>query len=207
MFSVHVVDNPDPESELALLRSYAPSVPEEQLKRLIAAFGSLRDLVEEGVFSYPYSTRELVAIAKHLEKFPGDGLLHSLGNVLSFGEEPIFGCRDLCLTAVSDVYDPQVVTNLEDVFLQHGIPLTLSPTASTLDEAASGGIQSNSKPVVHLATGVPLPPPQSRRATGTSANTVSNHRGPRRQLHTSSCAGQNMAGMCPDTQCFGNETA
>lgn len=68
------IDNPDEESELELLRAYAPTVPTEILRRLCRAFAELRELVEQGVITYPYSTREAVAVAKHLEKFPGDGI-------------------------------------------------------------------------------------------------------------------------------------
>jgi hypothetical protein len=68
------IDNPDEESELALLQAYAPTVPVEIFKRLCKAFAELRELVENGTITYPYSTREAVAVAKHLEKFPNDGV-------------------------------------------------------------------------------------------------------------------------------------
>lgn len=68
------IDNPDEESELALLQAYAPSVSVDVLRRLCKAFAELRELVENGTLTYPYSTREAVAVAKHLEKFPNDGI-------------------------------------------------------------------------------------------------------------------------------------
>lgn len=74
---VHVfsaIDNPDEESELSLLTAYAPSVPVDILRRLCRAFAELRELVENGTIPYPYSTREAVAVAKHLEQFPNDGI-------------------------------------------------------------------------------------------------------------------------------------
>ncbi|KAF1790933.1 Nucleophile aminohydrolase [Phytophthora cactorum] len=68
------IDNPDEESELSLLTAYAPSVSIDILRRLCRAFAELRELVENGTITYPYSTREAVAVAKHLEQFPNDGV-------------------------------------------------------------------------------------------------------------------------------------
>lgn len=68
------IENPDEESELALLKAYAPNVPVDILRRLCKAFAELRELVDQGVITYPYSTREAVAVAKHLEQFPNDGV-------------------------------------------------------------------------------------------------------------------------------------
>lgn len=61
------MDNPDSESEIFLLRKYAPDISEDLLLKLTAAFGDLRKLVDEGLISYPYSTRELVNIVKHMQ--------------------------------------------------------------------------------------------------------------------------------------------
>ena len=66
------IENPDEESELALLTAYAPNVPADILRQLCKAFAELRDLVENGTITYPYSTREAVAVAKHLQRFPTD---------------------------------------------------------------------------------------------------------------------------------------
>jgi hypothetical protein len=65
--SLQVIDNPDAGSEKALLRQYAPSMSDGLLTSLTAAFADLRRLNDEGVLSYPYSTRELVAVAKHAQ--------------------------------------------------------------------------------------------------------------------------------------------
>jgi len=62
-----VIDNPDIKSEQALLRSYAPSMSQHLLDALTSSFAELRSLNEGGLLAYPYSTRELVAIATHLE--------------------------------------------------------------------------------------------------------------------------------------------
>ncbi len=80
----HAIDNPDVASEMALLRAYAPSVPTETLSRLTRAFSHLRQLVDEGHLSYPYSSREAIAIARHLERFPGEPFEEALRNVFAF---------------------------------------------------------------------------------------------------------------------------
>ncbi|KAF4047109.1 ATPase family associated domain-containing protein 5 [Phytophthora infestans] len=113
IFASHAIDNPDEESELSLLTAYAPSVSVDILRRLCGAFAELRELVENGTITYPYSTREAVAVAKHLEQFPNDGVASVLENVLAF-----------------DAYDQNMRTQLSEIFLRHGIPL--SPTGEAL---------------------------------------------------------------------------
>ncbi|KAJ8571693.1 hypothetical protein ON010_g5139 [Phytophthora cinnamomi] len=109
IFASHAIDNPDEESELSLLTAYAPSVPVDILRRLCRAFAELRELVENGTITYPYSTREAVAVAKHLQRFPNDGVASALENVLAF-----------------DAYDRNMRTQLSEIFLSHGIPLSAS---------------------------------------------------------------------------------
>uniref|UniRef100_K3W7I1 VWFA domain-containing protein n=1 Tax=Globisporangium ultimum (strain ATCC 200006 / CBS 805.95 / DAOM BR144) TaxID=431595 RepID=K3W7I1_GLOUD len=109
VFASHAIENPDEESELALLKAYAPNVPVDILRRLCKAFAELRELVDKGVITYPYSTREAVAVAKHLEQFPNDGATSVLENVLAF-----------------DAYDTNLRKQLSEVFLSHGIPLSLN---------------------------------------------------------------------------------
>ncbi|KAF1335695.1 Von willebrand factor a domain-containing protein 8, partial [Globisporangium splendens] len=109
VFASHAIENPDEESELALLKAYAPNVPVDILRRLCKAFAELRELVDKGVITYPYSTREAVAVAKHLEQFPNDGVTSVLENVLAF-----------------DAYDTNLRKQLSEVFLSHGIPLSLN---------------------------------------------------------------------------------
>mmetsp|Transcript_1455 Transcript_1455/g.5161 ORF Transcript_1455/g.5161 Transcript_1455/m.5161 type:complete len:997 (-) Transcript_1455:61-3051(-) len=101
-----MIENPDEKSELALLKFYGPNVPEDTLKSLTQLFADLRDLVEQGLLSYPYSTRELVNIVRHLEAFPEDGLVSTVENVFSF-----------------DGYDAQLLEHLTSVFHRHGIPV------------------------------------------------------------------------------------
>lgn len=50
-----------------MLKQYGPNVSEDTLKRLVAAFAELRQMSDDGTIVYPYSTREVVNIVKHLE--------------------------------------------------------------------------------------------------------------------------------------------
>jgi len=84
VFSTFAVDNPDTLSEMDMLRKYGPDVSEELLRKLIAAFNELRNLVEEGQILYPYSTRELVNIVRHLQSYPKDNVGTILQNVFDF---------------------------------------------------------------------------------------------------------------------------
>lgn len=105
-FSCHVVDNPDFESEFALAQSYAPGVPTELLARLVRAFNELRKLNAEGILSYPYSTRELVHVARHLQKYPSADAADVLRGVVDF-----------------DSYDANLQAKLAEAFASAGLPL------------------------------------------------------------------------------------
>ncbi|KAI1297032.1 von Willebrand factor A domain-containing protein 8 [Mortierella claussenii] len=108
VFSCHAVDNPDAESEMFLLRKYGPDVPEELLLKLTAAFEDLRVLVDEGLLSYPYSTRELVNVVRHMQLYPEEGISRILQNVFDF-----------------DQYDADSKEMLIETFQKHGIPVGL----------------------------------------------------------------------------------
>ena len=104
VFSTFAVDNPDTLSEMDMLRKYGPDVSEELLRKLIAAFNELRDLVEEGQILYPYSTRELVNIVRHLQSYPKDNVGTILQNVFDF-----------------DLFSPEERAVLEEAFRRQGI--------------------------------------------------------------------------------------
>ncbi len=55
--SSHIVDNPDTQSEVELLKQYGPDVPIELLISLSNLFQDLRSLVDDGLLNYPYSLR------------------------------------------------------------------------------------------------------------------------------------------------------
>ena len=50
-----------------MLQQYGPEVPEAALKRLVLAFSELRQMADEGLIAYPYSTREVVSVVRHLQ--------------------------------------------------------------------------------------------------------------------------------------------
>jgi hypothetical protein len=121
VFSCHVVDNPDAASEIELVRRYAPSVPEHSIAKMTAAFADLRRLVDEGVLSYPYSSRELVNIVCHLERFPRDSVGAALANVFAF-----------------DVGEEQTMEAVEEVLSRHGLTVAADPLGlGALDGAVS----------------------------------------------------------------------
>ncbi|XP_017926659.1 von Willebrand factor A domain-containing protein 8 [Manacus vitellinus] len=111
IFSCHAVDNPKPQSEMAMLRQYGPDVPEPILQKLVAAFGELRSLADQGIINYPYSTREVVNIVKHLQKFPAEGLANVVRNVFDF-----------------DSYNKEMCEILYNTLHKYGIPIGAKPT-------------------------------------------------------------------------------
>lgn len=102
-FTVVVVESPAFASETEMLARYAPSVDRAVLETLVRCFTELRKL-EDVVGGYPFSTRELVNVARHLERFPSDGLPRALDNVLSF-----------------DFFTREVRKRIEFVFAAHGV--------------------------------------------------------------------------------------
>ncbi|GMT03950.1 hypothetical protein PENTCL1PPCAC_26124, partial [Pristionchus entomophagus] len=104
--AVHVIDNPSRDSEMEMLRQYAPNVDRDTLLKLIGAFDDLRRMADEGSLQYPYSTREIVAVAKHLNEFPDDAITEVVKNVFDF-----------------DRYSTDRLDTVEEVFQKHGIPL------------------------------------------------------------------------------------
>ena len=106
----HEVGNPDEESERSLLRFYGPNVSEHFITLLSKLFRDLRSLVDQGLLAYPYSTRELVNVVRHLNQYPNDSLVSVLQNIFSF-----------------DRYDPHLVQHLLGVFHRQGIPMGTFP--------------------------------------------------------------------------------
>ncbi|KAL8625507.1 hypothetical protein ACOMHN_014596 [Nucella lapillus] len=115
MFSCHAIDNPDIESELAMLRQYGPRVPDNTLRKLVLAFGDLRSMADQGLINYPYSTREVVNMVRHLDQFPNEGLTTVVKNVFDF-----------------DQYNKELKDTLIETMQKHGIPLGASEAAVKL---------------------------------------------------------------------------
>uniref|UniRef100_A0A6Q2YP42 von Willebrand factor A domain-containing protein 8 n=1 Tax=Esox lucius TaxID=8010 RepID=A0A6Q2YP42_ESOLU len=112
IFSCHAVDNPKPQAEFAMLKQYGPAVPDATLHRLVAAFGELRAMADQGTITYPYSTREVVNIVKHLQMFPDEGLANVVRNVFDF-----------------DSYNKDTREVLIQALHKHGIPIGAKPSS------------------------------------------------------------------------------
>ena len=92
---------------MRLLEQYAQgSVPKRTISRLTKAFSDLRALADDGKLLYPYSTRELTNIVRHLSAFERDSVGHVLKNVFDF-----------------DAYDQDQMEVLQEVFFKQGIPV------------------------------------------------------------------------------------
>ncbi len=104
LFSCHAIDNPTMESEMRMLKQYGPDVPEETLTRLVKAFSELRKMADEDQIQYPYSTREVVNIVKHLQMFPTEGLGQVVRNVFDF-----------------DNYDKETRESVDEILHKHGM--------------------------------------------------------------------------------------
>ncbi|KAM6986427.1 von Willebrand factor A domain-containing protein 8 [Aplochiton taeniatus] len=115
IFSCHAVDNPHPQAELAMLKCYGPDVANGTLQKLVAAFGELRSMADQGTITYPYSTREVVNIVKHLQKFPEEGLANVVRNVFDF-----------------DSYNQDMREVVIEALHKHGIPIGAKPTSVNL---------------------------------------------------------------------------
>ncbi|CAL8113762.1 unnamed protein product [Orchesella dallaii] len=83
LFSVNAISNPGIDDEIMLLKSYGPDVDDAVIRNLAACFSELRNLSDDGIISYPYSTREAVHVVKHLQSFPHD-IDNAFSNVFDF---------------------------------------------------------------------------------------------------------------------------
>lgn len=104
LFSCYSVDNPSKESEIFLLQQYGPHVNKVLLNDLVHGFGELRSMSDIGQLSYPYSTREVVNIVKHMERYPNDDISDVIENVLHF-----------------DRYAPEVWDQVTSVLSRHNL--------------------------------------------------------------------------------------
>lgn len=101
-FSTYAIKNPDAASELKILQQLAPELSSELLSKLVAAFQDLRavrlspflpstvsnfPLLQEfaaGRLSYPFSLRELLALTRHIRRFPDEPLDQALRSIFDF---------------------------------------------------------------------------------------------------------------------------
>jgi hypothetical protein len=115
LFSCHVIENLDLQSEVELLQAFAPTVSEATVRKLAQTFADLRQLNDSGVLSYPFSAREAVAIVKHLQAFPQDPAEAAVEDILGF-----------------DGMNPQVRSVVAEVFHKHGFQITADAPRSAL---------------------------------------------------------------------------
>lgn len=106
LFACSAIDNPEADSEIKLLKQYGPNVDEKLIKKLVAAFGELRSMADTSQISYPYSTREVVNIVKHLNKYPDENLSELIGNVFDF-----------------DKHAPETLDQVTSVLIKHGLEI------------------------------------------------------------------------------------
>ena len=106
LFTCLAINNPGKQSQLTMLQKYGPNVDLEITERLVDAFDDLRFASDNGVLSYPYSTRELVNVVKHLNSFPDEGVPRAMMNVLDF-----------------DMFDEQNLNEVHAILKRHGIPV------------------------------------------------------------------------------------
>lgn len=93
VFSIHIVDNLDIQSEIQLLQAYGPGVDYGVISRIARAFGSLREAHEKGDINYPFSAREAVAVVRHVAAYPDDGVVAAIEDILSTSSlRTIFSC-------------------------------------------------------------------------------------------------------------------
>jgi len=123
-FSSHIIPNPDVDSEIQLLRSYAPNISSETLKRLATSFAELRALFQNGDITYPYSTREAVSIVSHLEKYPQDSIGSVLHNILDI-----------------DSFNKNLYTKIIDVFRSHGFSVDNYHTCGEAERNGDGNLE------------------------------------------------------------------
>lgn len=84
LFAAYVMGNPDAESQLRVLTAYAPTLPRPLLERLVLVFLELQSAFTQGNLTYPFSLRELIAVVKHMSRYPQDGVYEALNNVFNF---------------------------------------------------------------------------------------------------------------------------
>lgn len=119
--SCYAVNNPDLSSEVRLVKQAAPDVPGELVSKLVHAFDDLRRAFVEGLVTYPFSLRELLHLAKHLQTYPSDDLTGVLRNTLDF-----------------DLHRPDAMAYIVGVFRQRGLPVEGLDLATIREKSEDG---------------------------------------------------------------------
>lgn len=110
-FATFSIENPDLESETVLLSNVAPGLDGKTRRRLASCFAELRAHFEEGTIDYPYSMRECLSVARHMNRYPSDGVVPALSNVLSHDAYASH------LSLVADVFEAHGFEGVRDAFI------------------------------------------------------------------------------------------
>lgn len=138
VFSIHVIENLDLYSEINLLSSYGPDIPLDIIRRIALSFQDLRTKYENHELSYPYSAREAVAVIKHLQAYPKDGVAAAIENILGYE-----GCN------------PRARKQIAQIFQSRGIPVPL-------DNSYQNSFSNyEMQPKINTVINTPLPEPIS----------------------------------------------
>ncbi|CAI5456254.1 unnamed protein product [Caenorhabditis angaria] len=112
LFAIHMIDHPNRESELEMIKKYGPNVPSSTLNKLLTIFNELRTKTDQGLLQYPYSTRELVNIVRHCNEFPDDPLTEVARNVFDFDSFRVHKSeRHVLLAQRTSIGDPVKIGN------------------------------------------------------------------------------------------------
>jgi hypothetical protein len=106
VFSCHQVPPMDMDSHRRILKTYGPEVNDDLIDKIVNIWDELRNAHKKGIIAYPFSLREAVAVVKHLNAFPNDGIKEAVENVISF-----------------DRLDTSLAKRLDTIFSGHGIRL------------------------------------------------------------------------------------
>ena len=138
LFSTLVIENPDVASELQLLLASAPQVDKDVLSRLCEAFADLRKFHEEGSLAYPFSAREAVAVAKHLQAYPRFGMTEALENILGFDTLNVITREFIADVFRRHGFAVNKASEVEVILGPDGKPMKI--TGGTLQRGREGGI-------------------------------------------------------------------
>ncbi|KAJ8600618.1 hypothetical protein CTAYLR_008983 [Chrysophaeum taylorii] len=117
-FACHAIHDLDELSALHMLRHYAPALETPRIVEIARLFDRLRRRYDDGELAYPYSTREAVKVARHLDAYPGDALDDVLDDVFGFDahDNALYAKlkRSLLGTTSSQKYTRQLRTDDDD---------------------------------------------------------------------------------------------
>jgi MoxR-like ATPase len=125
VFSCHNVPPMDVESHKRILLSYGPNVHNPIIEKIVDIWEELRVAHESGNIMYPFSIRESVAVVKHLNEYPDDGIEEAIENVIAF-----------------DRLDSGLVNQLDDVLGRYGVSVLDEKAAAARIGRAEGGVST-----------------------------------------------------------------